>query len=127
VVLVGTHWRNSAPVKLAWIDPEPEQLSASVLDLKEALAKVHPVASPSNPGLVNLFEELFWRHAHTPLALQNPLVPHGVLTAAGLPPPHVAFDWQVSPVVHALPSLHPAPVSTTGAGHPLAGTHSPTV
>jgi len=37
-------------------------------------------------------------------------------------------DWHVSPVVHALASLHVVPfVLFTGAGQPVAGTHAPIV
>ena len=35
-------------------------------------------------------------------------------------------DWQVSPVVHPLPSLHPVPFGAVGFEHvPFAGLHVP--
>jgi len=43
-------------------------------------------------------------------------------------PPLQAPAWQVSPVVHALPSLHAVPFAfATGAGQPVAGTQVPAV
>ena len=36
--------------------------------------------------------------------------------------------WQLSPVVQALPSSHVVPLAfATGAGHPVAAMHAPTV
>jgi hypothetical protein len=43
-------------------------------------------------------------------------------------PPVQLPAWQVSPLVHALLSLQVVPFAfATGAGHPVAGTHAPTV
>jgi len=41
-----------------------------------------------------------------------------------VPPPHVPFAWQVSPVVHALPSLH-GPVPTGFEQTPVVGLQVP--
>jgi len=43
-----------------------------------------------------------------------------------LPPPHTPAE-QVSPVLHMLPVLHDPELLATAAGHPVAGTHAPTV
>jgi hypothetical protein len=48
---------------------------------------------------------LFVRHLQAPLPSQYTPVPQDVFLATLLPPPHVPFDWQLSPVVHALLSL----------------------
>ena len=50
-----------------------------------------------------------------------------VVHVTAVPPVH-APAWHVSPVVHALLSLHVVPfVFATGAGQPVAATHAPTV
>ena len=98
------------------------QLSASVFDRKLELNKSHPLLSPSNPGFVNLFEELFWRHLHIFAPSQNPLVPQVVLLGEGLPPPHDPFDWHVLLMTHISLSLHDDPVLTVTM-HPVEVEH----
>jgi hypothetical protein len=59
--------------------------------------------------------------------LHVPGTRHGadVVHVTGLPPVH-APDWQASPWVHALPSLHPVPFGAAGFEHwPLVGSQVP--
>ena len=59
---------------------------------------------------------------HTPIVWQ-----WSVVHVTAVPPVH-APDWHVSPVVHALLSLHVVPFAfATAVGHPVAGTHAPIV
>jgi hypothetical protein len=106
-------------------EPEPKQLSASVVSYV-ALPRVQPLADPSSPGLVSRFQLLLVRHLHEPFPSQNLLLPQEVVLSALLPPPQLPFAWQLSPTIHTLPSSQ-LPLFTAGAGQPLAGTQLPAV
>jgi hypothetical protein len=117
VLHVPAVWHWSGAVHVRGFPPEqipPWQVSVWV----HALPSLHVV-----PLLAIGFEQAPVDTSHAPALWHWSLAVH----VFGVPPLH-APDWHVSPVVHALLSLHVVPlVLATAAGHPLAGTQAPIV
>lgn len=115
--------------------PPPHMVAVSLAAATQLLPLQHPpeheVAEHTHvpPLHVVPAAQVFATAAgHPEAATQAPTVWHesGAEHVTVVPPPQTPAE-QVSPVLHMLPVLHDPEVFATGAGHPVAATHAPTV